>query len=81
MATLSRTKVAENGTIKAGADIEKDQKLSPGGQKRDCGGTRSKRVQSEHWGAPDGCCGARLGGPFLQEDTSLAECGCACFTI
>lgn len=81
MATLPRTKVAENGTIREGADREKDQKLSHGRQKRDCGGTRSTRMQSEHREAPDGCCGARLEGPILQEDTCLAECGCACFTF
>lgn len=60
MATLSRTKVAENGTIKAGADREKDQK------------TKSRQAETRLWGntkykdaerAP-GATGWVLGGSF-----------------
>lgn len=42
MATLSRTKVAENGTIKAGADREQDKNKVAAGRNRTVGGHEVK---------------------------------------
>lgn len=57
------------------------QKLSHGGQQENVGGTRGRRVQSEHQEATEGCFGVLLDRTFLQEDTGLVKCGCPCFTV